>query len=140
MHVLPHLSEVEPYDWVGEMADWWDAHLRSAPAIRPKTTRSATCATTGGGPAPNGRRPGGRELVLYPARYGLSSEPPADDTSRDYECDPVVGLAAGIFDPFGTGNGWPEEQSADDARSLTYTGDPLPEPLVVAGRARPCCG
>jgi predicted acyl esterase len=31
MHVLPHLSGVEPYDWVSEMADWWDEHLGSAP-------------------------------------------------------------------------------------------------------------
>ena len=32
MHVLPHLSDVQPYDWVSEMADWWDAHLRR-PAV-----------------------------------------------------------------------------------------------------------
>ena len=32
-----------------------------------------------------------------------------------------------------TGHGWPEEQSSDDARSLTFTSDPLPEPLLVAG-------
>jgi uncharacterized protein len=135
MHVLPHLSSVEPYDWVGEMADWWDAHLRPVPA---KTEDHAICyvrndgwrATTQWPPA------GGREFVLYPAGYELGSEPPAANTSRDYECDPTVGLAAGIFDPFGTGNGWPEEQSADDARSLTYTGDPLPAPLVMAGRAQ----
>ena len=135
MHVLPHLSQVEPYDWVGEMADWWDAHLRPVPAT---TEDHAVCYVRNDGWRASAQWPpaGGRELVLYPARYGLSSEPPADDTSRDYECDPAVGLAAGIFDPFGTGNGWPEEQSADDARSLTYTGDPLPEPLVVAGRAR----
>ena len=44
-----------------------------------------------------------------------------------------MGLAAGIWDPFGTGHGWPEEQSSDDARSLTFTSDPLPEPLLVAG-------
>ncbi len=32
MHVLPHLSAVEPYDWVTAMADWWDAHLPQDPA------------------------------------------------------------------------------------------------------------
>jgi putative CocE/NonD family hydrolase len=135
MHVLPHLSPVEPYDWVGEMAGWWDAHLRSAPT---KTEDHALCYVRDDGWRATAQWPpdGGRELVLYPAGYRLGSEPPAEDTSRDYECDPSVGLAAGIFDPFGTGNGWPEEQSGDDARSLTYTGDPLPEPLVVAGRAQ----
>jgi hypothetical protein len=132
MHVLPHLSEVEPYDWVSEMADWWDAHLRPGPAT---TEDHAVCYVRNDRWRAAAQWPpaGGRELVLYPAGYGLSSEPPAGDTSRDYECDPAVGLAAGIFDPFGTGNGWPEEQSADDARSLTFTGDPLPEPLPPAG-------
>ena len=42
-------------------------------------------------------------------------------------------MAAGIWDPFGTGSGWPEEQSGDDARSLTFTSDPWPEPLVIMG-------
>jgi putative CocE/NonD family hydrolase len=28
MHVLPHLSEASPYDWIADMADWWDTHLR----------------------------------------------------------------------------------------------------------------
>ena len=38
MHVLPHLSGVEPYDWVSEMADWWDEHLAAgarSPAAGP---------------------------------------------------------------------------------------------------------
>ena len=140
MHVLPHLSQVEPYDWVSEMADWWDAHLRPAgPSDRGAAPGDyAICYVRNDGWRATAQWPpdGGCELVLYPAGYGLRSERPAEDASRDYECDPAVGLAAGIFDPFGTGNGWPEEQSADDARSLTYTGDPLPEPLVVAGRAQ----
>jgi uncharacterized protein len=38
-----------------------------------------------------------------------------------------------MWDPFGTGNGWPEEQSIDDARSLTFTSDPLSESLLMAG-------
>ena len=53
---------------------------------------------------------------------------------RDYLGDAAVGVAAGMWDPFGTGHGWPEEQSGDDARSLTFTSEPLPGPLLVAGR------
>jgi hypothetical protein len=139
MHVLPHLSQVQPYDWVGEMADWWDAHLRRAPASRAAAPADAAiCYVRDDGWRASAQWPpvGGHELVMYPAGYELRSGPPAGTSSRDYTCDPAVGLAAGIFDPFGTGNGWPEEQSADDARSLTYTGDPLPEPLTVAGRAQ----
>ncbi len=29
LHVLPHLSEVEPWDWVGAMSEWWDRYLPS---------------------------------------------------------------------------------------------------------------
>jgi uncharacterized protein len=135
MHVLPHLSDVEPYDWVSGMADWWDAYLRPA---RPKTDDHAVYYVRNDGWRASTRWPpdGGRELVLYPDGYGLRPGKPAEPGVRDYECDPTVGLAAGIFDPFGTGNGWPEEQSADDARSLTYTGEPLPEPVFVTGRAQ----
>jgi hypothetical protein len=51
-----------------------------------------------------------------------------------YHGDPGVGIAAGIWDPFGTGHGWPEEQSSDDARSLTFTTEPLAEAVLIAGR------
>ena len=76
---------------------------------------------------------------LFPAGHRLAAEPPAEASSRAYRGDPLVGLAAGIWDPFGTGSGWPEEQSGDDARSLAFTSDPLPEPLLIAGRPRPTC-
>ncbi len=65
--------------------------------------------------------------------YGLESAPPAHPGSRHYRCDPAVGVTGGMYDPFGTGNGRPEEQSSDDARSLTFTSEPLQEPLLIAG-------
>jgi hypothetical protein len=70
---------------------------------------------------------------LFLTGHRLAGSPPATAGRRDYRADPLVGLTAGIWDPFGTGHGWPEEQSSDDARSLTFTSEPLPEPLLVAG-------
>ncbi len=62
------------------------------------------------------------------------AEPPQGSESHAYTGDATVGIAAGIWDPFGTGLGWPEEQSIDDARSLTFTSAPIDVPLEIAGK------
>lgn len=133
MHVLPHLSAVQPYDWVSEMADWWDAHLRHSPAASPEPVLFFA-AGEGWRSARQWPPDGVRPLRLFLAGHELGTEPPPGAGQRDYQGDAAVGLAAGMWDPFGTGNGWPEEQSGDDARSMTFTSDPLPGPLLVAGR------
>jgi predicted acyl esterase len=134
MHVLPHLTAHRPYDWVGAMADWWDTHLRREPPS-PEPDPPVLFFTSGGGWRAARQWPpegvSGRQFFL--AGHRLTAGPPATPERRDYHGDPLVGLTAGIWDPFGTGHGWPEEQSSDDARSLTFTSDPLPEPLLVAG-------
>ncbi|HUZ27538.1 MAG TPA: CocE/NonD family hydrolase [Streptosporangiaceae bacterium] len=153
MHVLPHLSDVEPYDWVGAMADWWDAHLRpSPPAPAPAAVASAQddppvvdppvvdppvlfFAGGGGGWRSARQWPpeGGKQLRLFLTGHSLAAAAPAEPGSRAYQGDPAVGVAAGIWDPFGTGHGWPQEQSGDDAASLAFTSEPLPEPVLIAG-------
>src|SRR6266487_2870822 len=81
-----------------------------------------------------GRPPeGGGTRRLFLSGHGLALAPD-EPGQRDYLGDAGVGVAAGMWDPFGTGNGWPEEQSGDDARSLTFTSEPLPGPLLIAGR------
>jgi putative CocE/NonD family hydrolase len=134
MHVLPHLSQYQPYDWVGAMADWWDTHLRPG-APRPEPDPPVLFFTGGGGWRAARQWPpeGVSARQFFLAGHRLAASPPAAPARRDYRGDPLVGLTAGIWDPFGTGQGWPEEQSSDDARSLTFTSDPLPEPLLVAG-------
>jgi len=134
MHVLPHLSAVETYDWVTAMADWWDAHLRREPAPAKPEPPVLFFSHGGGWRGAQQWPPSGvttRRFFL--AGHRLEPASPAGPASRSYRGDPLVGLAAGIWDPFGTGSGWPEEQSGDDARSLTFTSDPLPEPLLIAG-------
>ena len=153
MHVLPHLSTVEPWDWVNAMADWWDACMSpdAASAVPAAAEPPVLYYSRGGGAggggadgggadggggwraAPQWPPPGVRTRRFFPAGNRLACEPPAQARSHGYRADPLVGLAAGIWDPFGTGSGWPEEQSGDDARSLTFTSDPLPEPLLIAG-------
>jgi uncharacterized protein len=134
MHVLPHLSDVQPYDWAGQMADWWDTHLRQPGAQAERHDPVLFFARGRGWRTARQWPPEGvRQLELFPAGHRLDSVPPHESGSRDYLGDAAVGLAAGIWDPFGTGNGWPEEQSRDDARSLTFTSEPLPEPLLLAG-------
>jgi putative CocE/NonD family hydrolase len=137
MHVLPHLSGVEPYDWVSEMADFWDAHLgsRTGPADRAEPEPVLFFAPGAGWRGARQWPPeGGRSLPLFLSEHGLGAEPPAAAGHRDYQGDAGVGVASGMWDPFGTGHGWPEEQSGDDARSLTFTSEPLPGPLLLAGR------
>jgi uncharacterized protein len=134
MHVLPHLSQYQPHDWVGAMADWWDTHLRP---VEPHTEPDPPVLFfTGGGGWRAARQwppDGVSSRQFFLTGHGLAGSPPATAGRHDYRGDPLVGLTAGIWDPFGTGHGWPGEQSSDDARSLTFTSDPLPEPLLVAG-------
>ena len=137
MHVLPHLSTVEPWDWVGAMADWWDACMApDAAAAVPAVAEPPVLYYSHGGGWRAARQwpPAGVSTRrFFPAANRLEDAPPAEEAVRRYRADPLVGLAAGIWDPFGTGSGWPEEQSGDDARSLTFTSDPLPGPLLIAG-------
>jgi putative CocE/NonD family hydrolase len=135
LHVLPHLSDRERYDWVTAMADWWDAHLRPAPA--PTAAREEPVlffAENEGWRAASQWPPEGvTQARLYLAGHRLDAAAPAQPGSLDYRCDPTVGITGGMYDPFGTGSGRPEEQSSDDARSLTFTSDPLAESLLIAG-------
>jgi hypothetical protein len=135
MHVLPHLAETGSYDWVADMADWWDAHLRPEPEPGPGTEAPVLFFAEGEGWRAAQQWPpdGVTPMHLFLAGYRLTADPPGQPGSRRYRADPTVGTAGGMWDPFGTGHGWPEEQSIDDVRSLTFTSDPLPEDLLVAG-------
>jgi len=135
MHVLPHLAEADSYDWVADMADWWDTHLRPGSESGPGTEAPVLFFAEGEGWRAARQWPpdGVTQMPLFLAGYRLTADPPGQPGSRCYRADPTVGIAGGLWDPFGTGHGWPEEQSIDDVRSLTFTSDPLPESLLIAG-------
>ena len=136
LHVAPHLSGVEPWDWVGAMSDWWDQYL--VPGDNDERKEASVLyfvqgANTWHG---DGRWPPGEasEMHLYLAGHRLDGHVQAEGESRVYTGDPTVGVAAGILDPFGTGLGGPEDQNSDDARSLSFTSAPLATPMEIAGR------
>jgi uncharacterized protein len=135
LHVVPHLSGAHPYDWVAAMADWWDIHLLPGSEPGPGSEPPVLFFAEGEGwrGAQHWPPEGVKQAQLFLTGYRLTPETPSQPGRRCYRTDPTVGVAGGMWDPFGTGNGWPEEQSGDDARSLTFTSDPLPEPLLVAG-------
>jgi uncharacterized protein len=135
MHVLPHLAQADSYDWVAGMADWWDTHLRPGSESGPGTQAPVLFFAEGEGwrAARHWPPDGVTQMQLFLAGYRLTAGPPGQPGSRRYRADPTVGIAGGMWDPFGTGHGWPEEQSIDDARSLTFTSDPLPDSLLIAG-------
>ncbi len=135
MHVLPHLAEANSYDWVADMADWWDAHLRPGSEPGPETEAPVLFFAEGEGwrAARHWPPDGVTQMQLFLAGYRLTADPPGQPGSRCYRADPTVGIAGGMWDPFGTGHGWPEEQSIDDVKSLTFTSDPLQESLLMAG-------
>ncbi|HET9894036.1 MAG TPA: CocE/NonD family hydrolase [Streptosporangiaceae bacterium] len=135
LHVLPHLCDIERYDWVAAMADWWDRHLRpeSAPGDGREEPVLFFAENEGWRAASQWPLEGVTQTQLFLAGYRLEAALPAQRGSRDYRCDPTVGITGGMYDPFGTGNGRPEEQSSDDARSLTLTSDPLEESVLIAG-------
>jgi uncharacterized protein len=136
LHVVPHLSEVEPWDWVGAMSDWWDQYL--VPGGQDGRTGASVVYFAQGANTwysdecwpPTGTA----EKQLHLAGRRLESEAQPDIEIHPYTGDPTVGVAAGILDPFGTGLGWPEDQGVDDVRSLTFTTGPLGMPLEIAGR------
>jgi uncharacterized protein len=136
LHVIPHLSEVEPWDWVGAMSEWWDRYLVPG-GDGGGTQASVVYFAQGANTWHEGEHwppSGTSEKRLYLSGRGLEDDAPPHGESHHYTADPTVGVAAGILDPFGTGLGGPEEQSVDDARSLTFTTGPLGTSMEIAGK------
>jgi hypothetical protein len=117
------------------MADWWDTHLLPGSEPRSGLEASVVFFAEGEGwrAARNWPPDGFSQMQLFLAGHRLAAGLPSQPGLRHYRGDPTVGIAGGMWDPFGTGNGWPEEQSIDDVRSLTFTSDPFPESLLIAG-------
>jgi uncharacterized protein len=137
LHVLPHLSEVEPWDWVGAMSEWWDVYLAPSDInpVRPGPSVLYFSQGTNVWHSEEQWPPEGTsETSYFLAGRGLVAERPQGSESQAYTGDATVGIAAGIWDPFGTGLGWPEEQSVDDVRSLTFTSAPIDLALEIAGK------
>ncbi|MGN6870948.1 MAG: CocE/NonD family hydrolase [Solirubrobacteraceae bacterium] len=134
LHTLPDLDGSAPIDYLAIMRRWWDRWMKddeSAAEADPVTlyiqNEDVWRDESEWPPA----RTETRTLFLGKTR-GLS-EQPGDDDAVVYDADPSVGAAAGLWDPMSLGVGLPLDQSADDARSIAFTGEPLAEPLEITG-------
>jgi uncharacterized protein len=144
LHVSPDDSPVEPIDWLGELVKWWDLWLA--------------------GPTPDDTKPSSdrfSQVMLYvqgSGRWrseqdwpiaGLSDQvtylgegdlgPDIGEKGEDeYVADPRVGVRAGLWDPLGTGNGYPLEQSPDIYASLIYTSQAVTDETEIIGSPTAC--
>lgn len=139
VHTLPDSSSYAPYDLTREMRRFFDHWLRDdhneimdEPAV--------TLYVQGGEYWKHEREwPIARTEVAswYPCPGGRLATTPhvgqSGDEGETYRADPTVGTASALWDPLGTGLGYPLEQAEDDLRSLTYTGEPLGEDLEITG-------
>jgi putative CocE/NonD family hydrolase len=139
MHEMPDLAGFAKVDYLAEMTRWWDRWLKGEPnGIDDEPP--VTIYVQGGGWHHEHEWPIARtetrllHLELAPPGPGvLANEAPGPGGEVTYRADPTVGVAAGLWDPTGTGLGAPRDQGPDDLRSITFTGDPLSEDLEITG-------
>lgn len=114
--VEPPVTEEYPAELPGR---WW--HIDRVPTASPIPARTPFMLSG------NGAGGGGR---LVEEGWQVAVEPP-DST---WSGPPAVGLAAPFWCGLGEPpQGLPTDQRPDDARSLTWTTEPLAEPLLIAG-------
>jgi hypothetical protein len=142
LHVCPDLVDREPYDWVGDMAEWFQRYLTAEEAeTSPASPGSATVLFVEG---PQQWRhyeswppPDTATVEMYlRAGGGLEPTPGATRAEVSYSPKGVTGQQAGMLDPLGTGFGHPGDQHADDLASLRFETEPLSEPLELAGNPK----
>jgi predicted acyl esterase len=138
-HALPDVSPLVPTGGIHEMDRWWDRWLKDVPngvddeppitiyVMGEETWRHETEWP----PARTERR------RLFTARgHQLAAEPDPNAGSDTYPYDARVGIGSIGYNGHRTELPIPDDQSADDHRSLAYTGAPLPEPLELTGAPR----
>ncbi|HEX5191756.1 MAG TPA: CocE/NonD family hydrolase [Solirubrobacteraceae bacterium] len=147
-HSWPEVSRPAPrIGFLQEAVRWWDHWLKGADngamdepmlrawiqdAIVPATRhelRPGRWVASRKWPSPHlsARR-------LYPSvAGGLSASGPRAGR-RLHVGDPLCGSEAGAWCPYGRPTDFPPDQRGEDGRSLTFTTEPLPEPLEILGR------
>ena len=145
-HVYPHDGEPGPaIDFLSEALRWWDHWLRGMdsgladePMLRVWMQESVR-------PKPHYEQRPGRWVAepewpapsIRPRRFRLNSRSldpqPRPEQRLDFCSPQSVGLAAGSWCGFGVEGELPDDQRADDGKSLCFDSDPLGEPLEILG-------
>jgi putative CocE/NonD family hydrolase len=139
MHEMPDLALFAQVDYLAEMLRWWDCWLKGAEnGVRDEPP--VTIYVQGQGwrqesEWPIARTAGQRAyLGVNGVGVGFLDEHPVTAVKEvAYDADPTVGVMAGLWDPTGTGLGFPLDQASDDLRSIVFTGQPLPEATEITG-------
>ena len=134
VHVPPDLGP-EPVDWIAELAGFFDRHLRGGERQARARRAQIFVEGVGGGWGEAAAFPpdGGTTLRLALRAAGELGEARSAGAAT-IDLVATVGSAAGLYDPLGTGLGFPLDQAPDDARSQCWIGDPADEGVILAGR------
>jgi predicted acyl esterase len=139
-HAFPNLAPVEPIDLLELMVRWWDRWLKgkddgieAGPPITLFVQGDGVWRQEEAWPP---RRNESQELYLHPDRTLRDRPPGQTGESEPYAYDPTVGLDSLAFDPWTTAVTDPGAHNGDDARSLCFTSEPLPEAWEVTGQAQ----
>ncbi len=142
LHTFPDVAIAGPYPSVALACSWWDRWLHGEPR-RGAGEQPATIYIQGDRPrwAQAEQWPPEKKAdqVFVASRSGhLYRSSPVGRTPAVVTvtggADPTVGALSGLtkhpIDRFG----YPLDQHEDDARSLSFTSAPLPDPMLIAGR------
>lgn len=142
-HLLPQASAQGPIDFLPMALRWWDYWLRDVDngvMDEPLVTMFREGAT-----------PGWRTYESWPPvkdqlELATGADPthledglaniPEMGTVSEYQPDPTAGVLSGLRN-IGMGDvGLPQDQHDDDQRGLCATSAPLPDSVVLSGRAK----
>lgn len=135
-HALPDLSPVDPIGGAHEMVRWWDRWLKgieNGVDEDPPVTIYVMGANEWRHETewPIART---RSLRLFPQENrGLAEQGPDSTEGDSYTYDARVGTGSIGYNGHRLNLPIPSDQSFDDHRSLTYTGEPLAEDLEITG-------
>src|SRR5262245_25220711 len=137
-HLYPHAGSPGPaIGFLKEALRWWDTWLKhidsgllDEPGYRvwmPRADGAGRWVAEASWPSPR----------ITPARWALNpgrlDATPGAESRLEHRSPQSVGLAAGEWCSFGSDDEAPGDQRDDDARSLTFDSEPLPERLEILG-------
>ncbi len=144
-HAYPHLARPRPIDFLGELVRWWEQWLKGVDTgILAEPMLRAWIEEVG---PPDPRfvdRPGrwvaeptwpssSIQRQAWSLGAGTLTRDPAAPAVLEHRSPEPVGLAGGVWCPYGFDGELPADQREDDGASLCFDSPPLPERLTLLG-------